>query len=128
MTRQIIIIISILMVIMAGAVTGSFWLTTKRRPELIVSDINLGIYKSAHTLERVLRLENRGLGELLIYDATICCGISQVGDLPKRIPPNSTDFIVLRIKPRSGPFPYENSLTLHTNDIRKPIKKVFNAT
>jgi len=125
MTRQITIIISILMVIMAGAVTGSFWLTTKRRPELIVSDINLGIYKSAHTLERVLRLENRGPGELLIHDATICCGMSLVGDFPKTIAAGSTDVIVLSFKTPDSPVPLEKYFTLRTNDPEEPVKKVF---
>ena len=125
MARRFVNIISMPIVIVAGAVTGWFWLTMTRGPELVVSDIDLGTYTSAHTLERALRLQNRGPGELVIDNAATCCGISQVGDLPKRIPPKSSDVIVFRIKPEASPFPYEKSFALHTNDSRKPVKKVF---
>lgn len=125
MARRFINIIPIIIVILVVAVTGWLWHTTTSCPELVVSDIDLGTYKSARTLERAIRLDNRGSGELLVHDVKTCCGISLLGDFAKRIPAGSTEVIVLQIKPRGGPVPYENSFTLHTNDSRKPVKKVF---
>ena len=118
-------ITSIITVIVLVTGTGWVWHTTKSHPHLFVSNINLGIYQPAHTLERALRLENKGSGELLIHDIKMCCGISLLGDFPKRIPAKSTQVIVLRIKTSSGPFPYEKSFALHTNDPRNPIMRVF---
>jgi len=124
MARRFINIISIIIVILVVAVTGWLWHITTSRPELVVSDIDLGTYKSARTLERAIRLENRGSGELLVHDVKTCCGISLLGDFAKRIPAGSTEVIVLRIKPRGGPFPYEGSFGLYTNDPREPEKVV----
>jgi len=113
----------VLMVLLVGGI-GWIWSRSALVPRLVVSDIDLDACKSARTLERALRLENRGSGELLIHDAKVCCGISLVGDFPKRISARSTDVIVLRIPIPDGPLTFKKSFALYTNDPRDPEKVV----
>lgn len=113
-----------LMVLLVGGV-GLLWGRSVLVPRLVVSDVDIGTYVPGQAVERTIRLENKGWRSLIINKAKPCCGMSLPYGFPKRIPARSTDVIVFRIKPRSGPFPFENSIALHTNGPGEPVKKVF---
>ncbi len=95
------------------------------KPKLFVSDVDLGAYIPGQITKCVVHLKNIGSSELQIHNIKTCCGISLSGDFPKRIPAGMTDVIVLNIRTSGGPFPLEKDFSIHTNDQREPIKKVF---
>lgn len=111
----------VLMVIVVGFV-GLLWGRSLLVPRLFVPYVDIGTYMPGQVIERVVRLENEGWGSLIIHEVK---GMSLPYGFPKRIHAKSTDVIVLRFRAPDGPIPLERNITLHTNDPKEPVMKVF---
>lgn len=93
-------------------------------PRLVVSDVDIGTYIPGQTIERAIRLENRGWRSLTIHGAIVCCGMSLPGGFPKNIAPRSTNFIVVRVPTPREYTALEQKIALTTNDRTNPVSRI----
>lgn len=112
-----LISLTILMAVCLG------WLVirSKLEPRLAVSDVDIGTYIPGQIVERAIRLENKGWRSLTIHEANVCCGTSLPDGFPKRIAPQSTNSIVVRMRTPRGYNALEKKITLKTNDPKNHV-------
>jgi len=93
-------------------------------PEVIVSDLEVGVFTPGQTVERVLPIENRGGRTLEIRNVKACCGVTLPLGYPQKIAPRSSSCIVLRIHLPFTFHPWERTLALTTNDRKRAAVSV----
>lgn len=87
-----------LIVIAGSAAIGLGLYVFAAKPNMLVSNIDLGVYTPGQSFERVLPIANKGFRTLKISNIKTCCGVSLPLGYPRRIGPRTTAYIPVRVQ------------------------------